>query len=187
MNMQEGIMGYACKAMMAPFVAFLLLPGATLAGAAEADALAALPRHAQLAGKLHASAQPSAEALRALPGAGVQVVIDLRPDAETPDLDEKAVVEQAGMKYQSLPISGAQDLTRENVMRLDRLLKQNAGQQTLLHCASGNRVGAMVALRARWLQGRSVEEAMAEGKAAGMTSLSAAVEQRLAEDAPPAR
>ena len=101
------------------------------AGEAPADALSQLPAHIALDQRFHVSAQPSAEALVKLPAAGVRTVINLRPPAETPDLDEKAVVEKAGMKYLSLPIAGAAGLTREEVesgryfriVNIQRLLK----------------------------------------------------------------
>jgi rhodanese-related sulfurtransferase len=55
------------------------------------------------------------------------------------------------------------------------MLAEAKDGKVLLHCASGNRVGAMLALRARWLQGKSADEAMAIGKASGMTGLAADV------------
>ena len=42
-------------------------------------------------------------------------IIDLTPDAETPDFDEAAVVRAAGLAYANLPLSGPADLTLENV------------------------------------------------------------------------
>jgi uncharacterized protein (TIGR01244 family) len=158
-----------------------VLPGLVPAGESP---LASLPRHVALDAHRHASGQPTAEALAQLPGAGITTVIDLRPDQETPELDEKSVAEKAGLKYRALPISGAADLTRENVTRFDQLLKATANENVLIHCASGNRVGAMLALQARWVQGKSAEEALAIGKAAGMTGLATDVQKLL--DAPAA-
>lgn len=153
----------------------MLLCMATGASAAEVDVLATLPGHVKINTHLHGSGQPSAEALTRLRAAGVKTVIDLRPDAETPDLDEKALVEASGVAYRSLPIAGKSSLTKENVNTFDRLLAESGEDEVLMHCASGNRVGAMMALRARWVQGKSADEAMAIGKAAGMTGLSADV------------
>jgi uncharacterized protein (TIGR01244 family) len=161
-------------------LALLAMP--CLASAGEAP-LASLPRHVALDPHRHVSGQPSAEAIGQLRSAGITTVIDLRPDQETPELDEKSVAEKAGLKYRTLPIAGAADLTRENVLRFDQLLKETASENTLIHCASGNRVGAMLALQARWLQGKSAEESLAIGKAAGMTSLAADV-QKLVEATP---
>lgn len=158
----------------------VLLVGATALAQAADDPLASLPRHVALSAHQHSSGQPSAEAIAGLRDAGIQTVIDLRPDAETPDLDEKSVAEKAGLNYRSLPISGAADLTRENVSKFDQLLKVSADENVLVHCASGNRVGAMMALRAHWVEGKSAEESLAIGKAAGMTGLAGEV-QKLVE------
>ena len=54
--------------------------------------------------------------------AGVRNVIDLRVDSETPDFDEAAAVRDAGLLYHNLPIRGAEDLTRDNAARFDRLM-----------------------------------------------------------------
>jgi len=165
--------------------AMIVIP--LLAGPAVAaeSPLTSLPRHVALDAHRHASGQPSAEALAQLPAAGITTVIDLRPDQETPELDEKSVATSAGLKYRALPIAGVADLTRENVARFDQLLKETAAENVLIHCASGNRVGAMLALQARWVQGRSAEEALAIGKAAGMTGLAADVQKLLDAPAPP--
>lgn len=152
------------------------VPGMTLAAD---SALAGLPRYIALDTHRHVSGQPSAEAIAKLPSSGITTVIDLRPDQETPDLDERAAAEKAGLKYLLLPVAGAADLTRENVARFDQLLKDTSSENVLIHCASGNRVGAMLALQARWVQGRSAEESLAIGKAAGMTGLTSEVEKLL--------
>jgi uncharacterized protein (TIGR01244 family) len=142
--------------------------------------LASLPRHVTLDQHRHVSGQPTVEALTQLRFAGITTVIDLRPDAETPDLDEKAAAEKTGLKYRALPIAGAADLTLENVVRFDRLLQETSSENVLIHCASGNRVGAMLALQARWVQGKSAAESLAIGKAAGLTGLAGDV-QKLVE------
>ena len=50
-----------------------------------------------------------------------------------------------------------------------------AGTPVLVHCGSGNRVGALFALRAAWLQGVAPAQAVALGRAAGMTALEPAI------------
>lgn len=113
--------------------------------------------------------------------AGIHRVIDLTPDAETPDFDEASVVRAAGLDYANLPIGGAADLTRENVLAFDALMR-GATQPALVHCSSGNRVGAMAALRAAWIGHSPAEEAIAIGKAWGLTRLEDEVRRRIAEE-----
>jgi len=50
-------------------------------------------------------------------------------------------------------------------------LIRNAAHPIVVHCASSNRVGAMAALRAAWLQGQSADQAIETGKAWGLKSL----------------
>lgn len=159
--------------------AILLTAAASGVVPAAEPVLEALPQHVQLAPQLHVSGQPSAEALAALPSAGVKVVIDLRPDEETPTLDEAGAARQAGLVYENLPIAGKSGLTRANVEAFDALLNKHAGTTVLAHCASGNRVGALLALRAAWLQGKPVAEALALGDQAGLKGLRSDVEALL--------
>ncbi|MGH8085877.1 MAG: beta-lactamase hydrolase domain-containing protein [Lysobacter sp.] len=123
-------------------------------------------------GKLDAADVASLEAM------GIRHVVDLSLDGETPDFDEAAAVRAQGMAYSNLPLRGAADLTLDNVQAFDRLLRESP-RPVLVHCASGNRVGAIAALRAAWLEDRSVEEAITIGRAWGLTGLEDAVRRRL--------
>ena len=122
--------------------------------------------------------QPDQEILKMAGDAGYAAVVDLRTDSEDRGLDEAAAVEALHMRYVRLPIAGADDVTFENAARLDEILAGIDGP-VLLHCASGNRVGALFALRAS-RAGASDEEALEVGKAAGLTRLEATVRERLA-------
>lgn len=121
--------------------------------------------------------------IAALKASGVRSVLDLSLDDETPDFDEAAAVRAAGLRYDNLPVKGADGLTRERVLAFDRLLRE-AKAPVLVHCASGNRVGAMAALRAAWLQGRDAEAAIAEGRRWGLKGLEPEVRRRLAGSPP---
>lgn len=126
-----------------------------------------------------ASGQPKAQEFSALKEAGILHIINLRPKSETPDFNEEKTVTENNMRYHNIPIASLADLTQENVKALDKLLKQIGNEKTLLHCASGNRVGAMMALRANWLQGKSVEESLSVGESFGLTRLKPAVSSLL--------
>lgn len=117
----------------------------------------------------------------ALEAAGIRQVIDLTTPGEARDFDEATAVRSAGMRYVRLPVAGAEDLTRANVQAFDRLFA-DAARPVLVHCASGNRVGAMVALRAAWIDGASTDQALAEGRRWGLASLGDAVRTRLEDE-----
>lgn len=110
--------------------------------------------------------------------AGIRHVIDLTLDKETPDFDEAAVVRDAGMRYSNLPIQGASGLSIENVQAFDKLMRES-DRPVLVHCSSSNRVGAMAALRAAWIDGKTMEEAIAIGKKWGLSGLENEVRRRI--------
>ena len=114
----------------------------------------------------------------ALAAAGVEVVINLQPDDEL-SFDEKAAVEGAGMDYEQLPIGGANDLKQLKMLAFDNILRQHHGKKIAMHCGSGNRVGAAIALRAGWLRGRKMDTAMERGRSHGLTKLAEEVHNRL--------
>ena len=116
-----------------------------------------------------AAGQPSQEQIQALAEAGVRHVVSLRTDGEI-DWDESSQVRAAGMEFHSIPVAGADGVTSGNAQTLDQLLARLDGQPVLLHCGSGNRVGALRARSARD-GGASLEDALAEGRRWGLTSM----------------
>lgn len=124
--------------------------------------------------------QPSEEQLDALRAAGFQNFISLRPTAEDGAGWEEAHAAAGSYDFQRLPISGGEDLTRENVEAFAAALEESGDGPTVLYCASSNRVGAMFALKAFWLDGASAEEALELGSSAGLTRLEGRVVELMA-------
>jgi uncharacterized protein (TIGR01244 family) len=121
--------------------------------------------------QLYSAGQPSAAQLQQAADAGVTTVIDLRQPDEDRGFDETAAAERLGLRYVRIPVAGAAGLTDANAHALRTALAQSSGP-VLVHCASGNRAGALLALsNAR--DGASVEHALQLGRDAGMTSLEA--------------
>lgn len=112
--------------------------------------------------------QPTPDQLAAAARAGVRRVINLRGASEDAGYDEAGHAAELGLEYHALPVRGPQDLTPEKARELDALLTAADRPITLVHCASGARVGALVALRAGWLQGQSTAEAIAIGRRWGL-------------------
>jgi uncharacterized protein (TIGR01244 family) len=128
---------------------------------------------------LHTGGQPSPEDLARLKSEGVRTVIDLRGPQEDRGYDEAAEAQRLGLAYITLPIAGKDDVSLANAKALNALLKAQHGD-VLLHCASGNRVGALLALGAVQIEGVSRDEALVLGRAAGLKSLEPVVVERLA-------
>jgi uncharacterized protein (TIGR01244 family) len=158
----------------------LLLLGSALTVSAELPVLDMKAAN-ELSPELITGGQPSRADLEKLKAAGVTTVINLRGAAEQNGFDEAALAAELGLRYLSIPIAGAGDLSAANASKLDAALR-SANGKTLLHCASSNRVGALLALRAV-AAGQTVEEAIAFGKSAGMTSLEQAVRTQLTQPA----
>jgi uncharacterized protein (TIGR01244 family) len=131
---------------------------------------------------LYAGGQPDEAQLRALAAQGVTTVIDLRGADEARGYTEADVVRQLGLRYVALPVTGAQDITPAKAAALQQALDTAQGP-VLLHCASGNRVGALLALSAH-TRGASDDDALSEGRAAGLGSLEPVVRAQL-QDAHP--
>ncbi len=136
-----------------------------------------LPNRADPLENVTTSGQPASESLQALAESGYSTVIDLRGAQEDRGIDERSIVEDLGMAYFSLPVNGASGVTFENAEVLDRLLSQVEGP-VLIHCGSGNRAGALLALREK-LNGADSEAALALGREAGLTGLEPTVKERL--------
>lgn len=157
----------------------LLMSGAVFAGEQpvdvgklELDAIAAASGDVS-------SGQPSREQLTEIAEQGYVAIIDLRGLDEDRGYDEAAAAEALGLQYSPLPIKGASAVNLENARELGALLDEIDGP-VLVHCGSGNRVGALVALLESD-RGATAEEALAAGKAAGLTneSLEEVVKERL--------
>src|SRR5690606_8559122 len=146
---------------------------AATAGAMRPAILArqALPR-------VYGAGQPDAGDWAGIAAHGVTTVIDLRPDAERPGRDEAAEVRAAGMAYRQVPVAGARDLTPEAARTLWQAIDAAPGR-VLVHCASGNRAGALLALAAVREGGMAPEQAPRLGRRAGMTSLEPRVREML--------
>lgn len=114
--------------------------------------------------------QPTEEQLRAAAEAGYTAVIDLRMAGEH-DFDERGIVERLGMTYHAVPVDGSSGLTRERAEALDAALLEAGAGPVMVHCGSGNRVGALIALHEHWIRGREAEASLETGLAAGLTSL----------------
>lgn len=116
---------------------------------------------------LTTAGQPDVAALKVFAESGYVAVVDLRGVDEDRGFDQRDAVEGLGMRYVTLPIEGRGAITFDNARKLDEILAEYDGP-VLVHCKSGNRAGALLALRAS-LDGAGDEAALAFGKEAGIT------------------
>jgi uncharacterized protein (TIGR01244 family) len=150
------------------------------AGAARETELLSIPGARIPMDGVLSGGQPTPEQIEAAAEAGFGTVINLRMEAERGFEWEAETVERLEMQYVSIPVAGGKGLTRETVERLDAALVEAASAgPVLLHCASGNRIGAILALRAAWIHGVDAEVALRFGLANGMTRLEPTIRELL--------
>ncbi|MGQ0529103.1 MAG: beta-lactamase hydrolase domain-containing protein [Panacagrimonas sp.] len=138
-----------------------------------------LPMGGNPAPNLITGGQPSAADFEAMAKAGLKHIVNLRPETEDAGFDERALAAKLGLSYTVVPISGAGDFDLARARALDEAMAKTGGEPTLVHCASSNRVGGLLALRAAWVQGQSKDDAMAFGRAGGLTKMEGAVQALL--------
>ena len=171
------------KPLMSALASLLLAscasaPTATRIAQATPQLQADVPHlHVPRAG-LVTGGQPQAGAWGDLHAAGVTRVISLLPAAELGSRNEAAEVRSNGMDYLQIGVEGPGDLTPANARLLWQSLKAGSGT-VLVHCASGNRAGALLALAAKQEGGMAPQAALEFGKAAGLTKLEPLVRERL--------
>ena len=150
------------------------------AGDLPAEIAALQIRNARVpAPNLLTAGQLSEEQMTALRKLGFGSFINLRLAAEEGTGWEETYAENHGIEFHRLEVAGAAGMTRENVERLAELLADADDKPVVLYCASSNRVGALLALKASYLDGKSLEDSLALGTAGGMTRLEPKVRELL--------
>jgi protein tyrosine phosphatase (PTP) superfamily phosphohydrolase (DUF442 family) len=163
-------------AWLAPQSPAAAAPAAAPAPAPDPGSL--LPNGRQPLPGVLTGGQPTDEQLDALAAAGYKTLVTLRVPAEAPPpLADRA--RGLGLRYVELPVAGAQDLTAEKVAELGKLLGDRTAYPLAIHCASGNRVGALLALEQVQVEGKDAKEALAIGLDAGLTHLEPKVRELL--------
>jgi uncharacterized protein (TIGR01244 family) len=169
---------------MPVLVAAALWAAPVLGGVPETLAPTLIPAYHLVRPGLATGGQPSPEALARLGEMGFRTVVNLRTEKEG-GAEERAVVEAQGLRYVWVPMT-ADSFSAADVDAVQKVVDDPSSGPVLLHCASSNRVGAVWAvIQSR--QGRTLDEALAAGREAGLHSpqMEAAVRKLLdAREAP---
>lgn len=119
--------------------------------------------------------QPTDAQLEEAKNKGFKTIINLRPVKEHQGEKEANKVRELGMSYVNIPVSGARGISSQNSQALIQALSDSSKYPVMIHCASGNRVGALFALDAAQRAKLSTEESIAVGKQSGLTRLEGVV------------
>jgi len=120
-------------------------------------------------GRIYFAGQPSEAALRLAAAEGVDLVINLRPMQEMAKVpfDEPGLVAELGMRYVTIPVTPS-TFSLADVDRFGDQLSTTDGP-VLFHCSSSNRCGGLWAVYLVREHGAAWDEALALGKAAGLS------------------
>ena len=148
------------------FLASLLL---SLAGQvpAQTQDLPPIRNFLQVTPQFCTGGQPRPEHFAKLKADGVKAVLNLRTPGEHRADEERAAVEQAGLKYFNIPVVYRQPSDAQ----VDEFLKitdDPANRPMFIHCTAAIRVGAFWTIRRAVRDGLSVEAAFEEGKKVGL-------------------
>lgn len=123
--------------------------------------------------RLYCMGQPQKMDLLAFKEAGITHIINLRPVSEWVGWDQAAMAAELQLQYLCIPVASSKDLDREHARELMQAIEGD--EPVLIYCATGNRVGALLALVAAWEMDYAPAQALELGLAAGLTSLEPAV------------
>ncbi|HEX6533303.1 MAG TPA: sulfur transferase domain-containing protein [Gemmatimonadaceae bacterium] len=112
-------------------------------GDALHDVMGTIPNGACPVDGVGTAGQPAESAWRELARAGYRTVVDLRAADEPRGHDEPAAVGAAGLSYVPLPVTQA-TLDDATFDRFREIVRDPARRPILVHCASSNRVGALL-------------------------------------------
>jgi len=123
--------------------------------------------------------QPTQEELKTAKAEGFKTIVNLRMPNEMTQWDEPSKVRALGMSYIAIPVGSADDISIENSDALIAVLEKKENYPVMVHCASGNRVGALFAMHAYHKAKLSSESALKIGREAGLTRLESVVADKL--------
>lgn len=148
--------------LLALSVAYLLVP----AGVGEGSSVPApgIPRFQAVTESLFRGGQPTEAGFRFLKQKGIRTVVNLREEN-----DEKALVEELGMKYVHLPASAWDPISGAAIQTFFQLINDPSNLPVFVHCRRGaDRTGAMVGIFRIAFQGWDGKRAYQEARAIGM-------------------
>jgi uncharacterized protein (TIGR01244 family) len=113
--------------------------------------------------------QPRLEHFAKLKSDGVKAVLNLRQPSEHRADEERATVEQAGLKYFNIPVV-YRNPTDVQVDEFLKITDDPANRPMFIHCTAAIRVGAFWAIRRAVRDGLSVDAALEEGRKVGLVN-----------------
>src|SRR5580693_1196633 len=157
------------------------LGAAGIEGASNVD-VPGVPNFHQVDEHVYRGAQPHGEGFAGLAKIGIKTVIDLRGE-----VSEGNAVESAGMRYIRLPWSGFKAPDDSQISAVLSLLSDNTAWPVFVHCKRGaDRTGTAIACYRIMHDHWTNQQALAEAKNFGMSSMEVAMQHFILRFAAPA-
>jgi uncharacterized protein (TIGR01244 family) len=134
-----------------------------------ADTADSIDHFVRVDGRVCTGGQPTDAQLASLSEEGIRTVIDLRQPSEQDLEAEAAAVRKLGLRFVSIPVSGA-DPKAEQADAFLAATEDPSVFPLFVHCASGNRVGAFWMIRRVLVDGWSEAKAEEEARRIGLRS-----------------
>jgi uncharacterized protein (TIGR01244 family) len=115
------------------------------------------------------AAQPTIDQLSAVREEGFRTIINLREPSEHDAQAEEAAARRLGLRYVGIPVRTAAPKS-EQVDAFLKVTDDPSIYPVLIHCGSGNRVGAFWMIRRVLVDGWTAEDAEKEARQIGMKS-----------------
>ena len=137
--------------------------------------------------QVYRGAQPSAAGFASLAKLGVKTIIDLREIGEHSQTGEEATVKALGMQYLSIPLKRMATPDNGVVSRILGLLNDSTSAPVFVHCKRGaDRTGTAIACYRIAHDHWTNQQALAEAKTFGMSSMEVAMQHFILRFAAPA-
>ena len=143
-------------------VIFIVLLGMSSVGATNLFGQLAVNDFAKLNDNYYRGGQPKREDYARLAALGIRTVVDLRQGG--PD-DEQTLVDSAGMKFYSIPMTASYPPSELTVHQFLRVVNDPANQPVFVHCEDGHiRTGVTTAVYRMTHDGWTADRAYDEMK-----------------------
>jgi protein tyrosine/serine phosphatase len=166
--MQMSFFSRGCYGAVVLFAIAFALPGAAAAGGPDDQTVATAPairidNFGRVDASLYRGAQPEERDFTDLKALGVRTIVDLTSDDADPN--EKAMVEAAGMKYVTIPMTTHDVPTADQLAQFLGILSDSTSGPVFVHCVGGrHRTGVMTAVYRMTREGWTGEQAFQEMK-----------------------
>lgn len=137
--------------------------------AAQTPELPPIRNFLQVTPEFCTGGQPRIEHFAKLKADGVKAVLNLRTPSEHRAEEERAAVEQAGLKYFNIPVV-YRNPTDAQVDEFLKITDDAANRPMFIHCTAAIRVGAFWAVRRALRDGMSIDAALEDGRKVGLVN-----------------